>query len=663
MKKRIFALLTGLTMLFTAVPAFSYGATALDGAEKIGGLINEGDQIRHEIEDPSLLIPDSAKQKQYKPYAFESYFSLKDKLPNIRNQGTSNNCWAHGALASMESSLILAGTASNSIDLSENHLTWFTYNGKNSSSKSLYAGKDTFVTGDAYNDGGNNYFSAATLMRGYGAVSESAAPNAVALSSNLRIRCDYRLKNVDYLPDPKTKAGQNIIKQYLKTKGAVDISYYDSNEYYKEDQQYYCCTEKEIPNHEVTIAGWDDNAYVTGWSGSGAWIVRNSWGNAFADQGYFYISYDDKSLCDAAFFEAAKTKGEYAGVYQYDGTGTGEGEFETNGKTSSANRYTARKDERIKAVETYTPVANCKVEVSIYISPSASNPASGVKAASKIFTVPYAGYHTLELGTSIGVPKGYSFSVVICTSYKKGTKTYYYLANEVESCYQPIVSLDYSKGQSYIYNGFFWQDVTRMQEVDGYKFGNAVVKAYTVNTGTAAQAVSVKSSFTKTYGNKAFSLGAVRTKGSGRLYYKSSNTSVATVSTSGTVTIKGPGKATITVAAAPTGTYQSAAKTVSLTVKPKKSIISSVKSNSRKSLTVKWKRDSKASGYQAVIARNKSFSKYRKTAFIAKNSTTSKTFKNLSSRKTYYVKVRSYKTVSGKKLYGSYSSTKKITVR
>ena len=76
-----------------------------------------------------------------------------------------------------------------------------------------------------------------------------------------------------------------------------------------------------------------------------------------------------------------------------------------------------------------------------------------------------------------------------------------------------------------------------------------------------------------------------------------------------------------------------------------------------------WRRDSAVTGYQVVIATNKSFRSNKKSKVLPKNKMTSCTFKNLKSKKTYYVKVRSYKSVKGGVVYGPYSSVKKIKVK
>ena len=693
MKKRLLSICITFVMLVTllgsagssAVFAESGAKMSLSGAEKIGGLEEVGGEVRYRTKKDSLLDPgqEAAKKAAKAAAVSQPKFSLADKMPAVRNQASNDNCWTYGTLASMESGLIMRGLAGTGLDLSENHLTWFTYKGANSSAKSAYAGNDTHILTQSrspFSEGGNRWFSAATLARWYGAADNSRVGNSVNLSSGIQTVSDIRLRNADFLPEPagNNENAKKVIKNYLVNKGAVDVSYYVPNKNLQEnaDGKYgYYYNGNALANHEVAIVGWDDDIYFSSWKGRGAWLVRNSWGSDWGDNGYFYLSYYDSSLCNPTFFEAeartyngANTSHEYTSVYQYDGVGAGDGEFAMGGKLSAANRYTARKDELIRAVGTYTGAANSTVNISIYINPSASNPESGVKKFSKSFSVQYAGYHTLDLGTAIGVPKGCTFSIVVSSSFTDGGRRYYFLPNETADYnYYISASIDFSKGQSFINDGDGWYDVTNVAPIpdgrDKYEVGNALAKAFATQAGTAAQTISAKSKYTKTYGNKAFKLNAKRKKGSGMLYYRSSNTNVAAVNSSGKVTIKGPGKATITISAAPNTVYKSASKTVTITVKPKRAKITAARSKKYKTLTVKWKKDSKASGYQVVIAQNQSFKKGKKTAVIKKKSTTSKTFKKLPSGKTYYVKVRAYKKAGSKKVYGSYSKVKKINTR
>ncbi|MCB6994435.1 hypothetical protein LI177_13190 [bacterium 210820-DFI.6.37] len=189
-------------------------------------------------------------------------------------------------------------------------------------------------------------------------------------------------------------------------------------------------------------------------------------------------------------------------------------------------------------------------------------------------------------------------------------------------------------------------------------YTGSVTKTFAI--AKAKQTITGTSTFNKAYGSKAFSLGA---KAKGKLTYKSSNTKVATVSSAGKVTIKGTGTATITVNAAATTNYnKAAAKKVTIKVAPKKMAAPTVKA-AKKKMTVSWKKDTKATGYQLTYALNSKFTKSKKSVTISKNKTTKKTISKLKSKKTYYVKMRAYKTVGKTKLYGSYSKVKKIKVK
>lgn len=90
---------------------------------------------------------------------------------------------------------------------------------------------------------------------------------------------------------------------------------------------------------------------------------------------------------------------------------------------------------------------------------------------------------------------------------------------------------------------------------------------------------------------------------------------------------------------------------------PAKPVISSLKSGKKKTLTVKWKKVSYAKGYQVAYKKKGGSYKYATTTSL------SKTVKKLTSKKTYYVKVRAYKVVDGKKKYGKFSKVKTVKVK
>ena len=72
-----------------------------------------------------------------------------------------------------------------------------------------------------------------------------------------------------------------------------------------------------------------------------------------------------------------------------------------------------------------------------------------------------------------------------------------------------------------------------------------------------------------------------------------------------------------------------------------------------------WKKLTNISGYQIQYAPNKKFKKAeRKTV-----KSTSVTIKKLKKKKTYFVRVRAYKLVDGKKVYGKWSVVKKVKIK
>lgn len=225
----------------------------------------------------------------------------------------------------------------------------------------------------------------------------------------------------------------------------------------------------------------------------------------------------------------------------------------------------------------------------------------------------------------------------------------------------------------------YQSDNTSVAQVDRYGnvticgggVANITVNAKeTVNYKPAAASVTLtvqkikpalaveKTSFTKAYGDKAFWIEA-ESEEDVDITFTSDNKKVVTVNGEGKVSIKGCGTAKITVATVADSKYDSTKKTIKITVKPKKSTITSLTSRKKTQMVLKWKKDSKASGYEIVY----SYNGKSKKVDVKKNGTTSATIKKLKSKKTYSVKIRAYKKVDGKKIYGDFSKVKKIKVK
>ena len=93
--------------------------------------------------------------------------------------------------------------------------------------------------------------------------------------------------------------------------------------------------------------------------------------------------------------------------------------------------------------------------------------------------------------------------------------------------------------------------------------------------------------------------------------------------------------------------------------KPAKVVIKKVTRKENKA-KLQWKRTS-CDGYQIKYAATRKM-KNAKTITVNSGRITTKTIKRLNRKKVYYVKVRAFKKLNGKKYYGSYSKVSKITL-
>ena len=129
-----------------------------------------------------------------------------------------------------------------------------------------------------------------------------------------------------------------------------------------------------------------------------------------------------------------------------------------------------------------------------------------------------------------------------------------------------------------------------------------------------------------------------------KLYYKNNKNSGI-----GTVQVRGTGK------------YSRINKTITFKILPPKTLLTGLKKANR-SFIASWKKNIQATGYQIQYAADSRFTKERKTVTVGKQSATRYKISGLKNKKTYYVRIRSYKRVGKKILYSSWSTVKKIWV-
>lgn len=113
---------------------------------------------------------------------------------------------------------------------------------------------------------------------------------------------------------------------------------------------------------------------------------------------------------------------------------------------------------------------------------------------------------------------------------------------------------------------------------------------------------------------------------------------------------------------APTQPIATPNATVKAVSKPKSAKIKKVKA-AKKAVSVEWKKVSGVKGYQIQVATDKKFKKNKKTATVKKQKTTKVTIKKLKAKKKYYVRIRTYKTVNGKKVYSAWSKVKTVKTK
>ena len=258
----------------------------------------------------------------------------------------------------------------------------------------------------------------AYLARWSGPVSEAADPYGGASPTNLPVQ--KHVQDVSFLPDRAGPTDNDNIKAALTTYGAVYTTIYIVPLYPAQfnmaTNAYYYPTAFPA-NHGVAIVGWNDaysrTNFVNQPPGDGAFIVKNSWGTSWGDQGYFYVSYYDANIGkDNAVFTAQPTT-NYDNIYQYDPLGDSRDFGEGGSSEWGANVFTATASGNLAAVSFYTLSLNAPYEVYVYTDPTAGPINPSGYAAHVTGTIALPGYHTVPLASSVSLRAGEKFSVVV----------------------------------------------------------------------------------------------------------------------------------------------------------------------------------------------------------------------------------------------------------
>lgn len=423
---------------------------------------------------------------------FASAYDPSDTLPAIRNQGKYGVCWSFSSTALAEINIVknpenfkTVTYNKDNIDLSERHLAYFAKNTFSTNKNDVAYGdgaKKTSVK-SAFT-GGNTELAAMAMARGSALAIEAVAPysttNLQTLAENERysqavVLHDYHtLGNYHKLSDPV-----NTVKAAIVAYGAVEFSYYSNNSLYQKptggDGRYAYNSTYTKTNHGAVIVGWDDNYSAGNFKikpqGDGAWLVRNSWGDDWSSDGYFWLSYYDKSIATISSFEMTDTT-NYGKAYTYSVTNSHVIFNYGNITPRFANIHRATNDEKLTAVGIRTYWSDTKANIKIYISDNQmATPENGSLVASKnAVDLVTSGFHIVDLDSAISLKNGQYFSVVI--ELLNATTSVSFVAENPSGNKKKA-------GQTYYYNGQTWVDATKIKGV-----GNAILYTYTTQDTT-----------------------------------------------------------------------------------------------------------------------------------------------------------------------------------
>lgn len=414
--------------------------------------------------DIPLTVDLSQVQQQVPPRPFQlewyaSSYDLRDvsgKLPPARDQGSCGACWAFATYGSLESCLRPA----EAWDFSENNL------------------KNTHGFDIAHCDGGNRDMSTAYLARWSGPIDESDDPyNPSSGTSPVGLSPQKHVQEVLFLPVRTGPTDNDTIKQAVLDYGGVYTSMYYHDAFYNATHHAYYYTGGGSTNHGIVIVGWDDNfpaSYFKGTpSGDGAFIIRNSWGTSWGENGYFYISYYDTmiGMTHLTVLPSAEATTNYNTIYQYDPLGPvsylGYGDDTAWGANVFNASYTG---EEVAAVSFWAAVAGTSYQVQIYRNPT-SGPIGGTLELTQTGSFTYGGYHTVVLSSPVTLTSGDTFSVVV----RFTTPGYDYPIPFEYAVDGYSSGATASPGQSYYsHDGTSWADLT------GYNStANVCIKAFT----------------------------------------------------------------------------------------------------------------------------------------------------------------------------------------
>jgi C1A family cysteine protease len=326
-------------------------------------------------------------REQSETYDLEPIYDLRKKgwVTSVKNQGNCGACWAFATMAALESNWLKFKNVT--YDLSEQHL------------RTCHGFEWTPC------QGGGPHMSAAYFSRFQGPVTE----NSSVYNTNATASCFDNLPLFAYVADTRFISNdRNAVKKAILDYGGVTACFFWNDSLFNPDNNTYYFNGKNVTNHLILLAGWDDTKITKG--GVGAWIVKNSYGSSWGEKGYFYIAYQDsKILTEISFFPTTVWNPTFS-IFGYDKLGMtnsfgGWGDYTAFGLTV----FKASAKQKVVSVGTYVNTANAKIDISIFHKFKNGKLTDTLSCYSQTCNLP--GYYTFNLKKSFIINRNDSFYV------------------------------------------------------------------------------------------------------------------------------------------------------------------------------------------------------------------------------------------------------------
>lgn len=604
--------------------------------------------------------PDIQSEPSISLFAEGSYPSRYDSrdygyVSPVKNQNPTGLCWGFSMAALLETSLLSQGYGT--YDLSEEHLAYFFSNRQNDPLGNTAGDYNKHIKTD-YHDGGNVLCTSFFLSSWSGMTTEDNVPfdpySQNPPDAGKAYDTTAYLKNAVFSGYSEARMKQ-LVSQYH----AVSVMYNMNSTYYNTDTAAYCYPVSDgTVTHIVTVVGWDDTyskdnfKEESGVTSDGAWIAKNSWGSTWGKEGYFYISYEDKSLSALVSAEASLAP-EYYNNYFYDGTAGG-ATLSVKDGDSVACVFDVKagdgKSEELGEVVISSFTDNSVFQIQIYTNlADDSDPVSGTPA----YETPVEVSQTVQGIRTASVPE-----VIL----KQGTKYSVVVTNvsgkTIKYCCEMNCSYGWVDFQADVAEkqGFFCQSGNWY---DGYTAGTGTditprIKAHTKTLDTPASMTLSQTSLSLKVGESSglsCSIQPAAWQGVG-VSWSSSSVIVASVDSNGKITANAPGSAVITCKA-PDFTGLAASCTVTVVMDSIKNFTATPKAYDQISLS--WSQVKGADGY--LLFRKESGQNEVQVAKLS-SGTLSYTDKGIKTGTTYYYRIRAYAVSDGMNIFGDYTSYK-----